>query len=117
MKEALRPLLHLCDTLPEGCGYFFYGLCLSAFTLIVRVYPECHLHSCMTSEILDLLDVETAFEQPCNIGVSKLMSGNREVEGADDFSVPDSSPQLICRCCCAAVDNIHHSFETALCHW
>ena len=61
----------------------------------MRVYPECHIHSGVTSEVLDLLDVQSALKQAGDIGVPKLMSGNREVEGPHDLGIPYRGPQLI----------------------
>ena len=58
------------------------GALLACFVLIMRINAQRHINRGVSCEILNLLDIQPAFKQPCDVGMPELVRMNVEIQRA-----------------------------------
>ena len=81
----VAPMWHLFSA---KCGTdLLRGALLARFVLIMRINAQRHIDCGVSCEILNLLDIQPAFKQPCDVGMPELVRMNVEIQCADNLGV------------------------------
>ena len=76
----VAPAWHLFSA---KCGAdLLCGALLARFVLIMRINAQRHIDRGVSCEILNLLDIQPAFKQPRDVGMSELVRMNVEIQRA-----------------------------------
>ena len=75
------------------------GALLACFVLIMRINAQRHIDCGVSCEILNLLDIQPAFKQPCDVGMPELVRTTLECGAVVQRSAGSSTVRLsiVCR--------------------
>ena len=87
----MAPVWHLFSA---KCGAnLLCGALLARFVLIMGINAQRHIDRSVSCEILNLLDIQPALKQSCDVGMPELVRMNLEIQRADDLGVWSSCPK------------------------
>ena len=87
----VAPVWHLFSA---KCGAnLLCGALLARFVLIMGINAQRHIDRSVSCEILNLLDIQPALKQSCDVGMPELVRMNLEIQRADDLGVWSSCPK------------------------
>lgn len=87
----VAPVWHLFSA---KCGAnLLRGALLARFVLIMGINAQRHIDRSVSCEILNLLDIQPALKQSCDVGMPELVRMNLEIQRADDLGVWSSCPK------------------------
>lgn len=102
----VAPVWHLFSA---KCGAnLLCGALLARFVLILRINAQRHIDCGVSCEILNLLDIQPAFKQPCDVGMPELVRMNVEIQCADYLGVRRGCPEIGRIIDCAAFNRLPH---------
>ena len=87
----VAPAWHLFSA---KCGAnLLCGALLARFVRIMGINAQRHIDRSVSCEILNLLDIQPALKQSCDVGMPELVRMNLEIQRADDLGVRSSCPK------------------------
>ena len=107
----VAPVWHLFSA---KCGAnLLCGALLARFVLIMGINAQRHIDRSVSCEILNLLDIQPALKQSCDVGMPELVRMNVEIQCADNLGVRRGRPKVVRIIICSDVnsrDNSRSSF-------
>ena len=102
----VAPVWHLFSA---KCGAnLLRGALLARFVLIMGINAQRHIDRSVSCEILNLLDIQPALKQSCDVGMPELVRMNVEIQCADYLGVRRGCPEIGRIIDCAAFNRLPH---------
>ena len=79
----------------------------------MRINAQRHIDCGVSCEILNLLDIQPAFKQPCDVGMPELVRMNVEIQCADYLGVRRGCPEIGRIIDCAPFNRLPYCLESA----